>query len=72
MLFSHLKTKVVTLFRFQNVTLKQYNTFSGQEQFQMFAANSIPEVDFIVTRNLKDFEDTGINVLPPDELINFL
>lgn len=39
---------------------------------QIFAANTIDSTDFIVTRNLKDFKDAGIIVLPPDELLNHL
>jgi predicted nucleic acid-binding protein len=40
-----------------------------EDAIQIFAANSIKDLDFIVTRNLKDFKDAGVNVLPPDELI---
>jgi len=43
-----------------------------EDAIQIFAANSITGIDFIVTRNLKDFKDAGINVLPPDEIIKFL
>lgn len=43
-----------------------------EDAIQIFAANSIDCMDFIVTRNLKDFKDTGIAVLPPDELLNHL
>lgn len=43
-----------------------------EDAIQIFAANSIADMDFIVTRNLKDFKDTGITVLPPDELIQLL
>jgi len=43
-----------------------------EDAIQIFAANAIDNIDFIVTRNLKDFKDTGIVVLPPDELLNHL
>ncbi len=43
-----------------------------EDAIQIFAANSIAEMDFIVTRNLKDFKNAGITVLSPDELIQFL
>ena len=50
--------------------LSNYKDF--EDAIQIYAANSIPDVDFIVTRNLKDFKDAGITVLPPDEVIQFL
>lgn len=40
-----------------------------EDAIQIFAANSIKELDFIVTRNVKDFKNAGVAVLPPDELI---
>lgn len=43
-----------------------------EDAIQIFAANSVKELDFIVTRNLKDFKDACVAVLPPDELIHFL
>ena len=43
-----------------------------EDTIQIFAANTIDNTDFIVTRNLKDFKDAGIIVLPPDELLNHL
>ena len=43
-----------------------------EDAIQIFAANAVDNIDFIVTRNLKDFKDTGIIVLPPDELLNHL
>ncbi|MGZ3753022.1 MAG: type II toxin-antitoxin system VapC family toxin [Mucilaginibacter sp.] len=43
-----------------------------EDAIQIFAANSLNSIDFIVTRNLKDFKDAGIIVLPPDELLNYL
>jgi predicted nucleic acid-binding protein len=43
-----------------------------EDAIQIFAANSIDKLDFIVTRNLKDFKNTGVAVLPPDELLKYL
>ncbi|MDO3626952.1 PIN domain-containing protein [Mucilaginibacter sp. BT774] len=43
-----------------------------EDAIQIFAAGSIKSLDFIVTRNIKDFKDAGVTVLPPDELIHFL
>jgi len=43
-----------------------------EDAIQIFAANSISNMDFIITRNLKDFKGAGITVLPPDEVIQFL
>jgi len=40
-----------------------------EDAIQIFAANSIGNLDFIVTRNIKDFKNAGVNVLPPDELL---
>ncbi|RKR82202.1 putative nucleic acid-binding protein [Mucilaginibacter gracilis] len=43
-----------------------------EDAIQIFAANTIPQMDFLVTRNLKDFKDTGVKVLPPDELLQYI
>ncbi|MEO6521143.1 MAG: PIN domain-containing protein [Mucilaginibacter sp.] len=43
-----------------------------EDAIQILAAHSINNLDFIVTRDLKDFKDAGIAVLPPDELIKYL
>ncbi|MBW4890491.1 PIN domain-containing protein [Mucilaginibacter sp. HMF5004] len=43
-----------------------------EDAIQIFAANSVENLDFIVTRNLKDFKNAGVTVLPPDELLNYL
>jgi predicted nucleic acid-binding protein len=50
--------------------LSQHKDF--EDAIQIFAANTIITIDFIVTRNLKDFKDTGIVVLPPDEVLRHL
>jgi predicted nucleic acid-binding protein len=50
--------------------------FSKHKDFenaiQIFAANSIADLNYIVTRNLKDFKDAGVAVYPPDELLKYL
>jgi len=43
-----------------------------EDAIQIFAANSIDNLHYIVTRNLKDFKDAGVAVFPPDELLNYL
>lgn len=43
-----------------------------EDAIQIIAAHSVPRLDFIVTRNLKDFKDAGISVLPPDEVLKYL
>ncbi len=43
-----------------------------EDAIQIFTANSADSLDFIVTRNLKDFKNAGVQVLPPDELLNYL
>ncbi len=40
-----------------------------EDAIQIFASNSIENLDFIVTRNLKDFKDASVKVLPPGELL---
>jgi predicted nucleic acid-binding protein len=43
-----------------------------EDAIQIFAANSIEGLDYIVTRNVKDFKEAGMEVMPPDELLNHL
>lgn len=50
--------------------LSKHKDFEGA--IQIIAAGAVKDLDFIVTRNLKDFKDAGITVLPPDELIGYL
>jgi|SRR5690606_23406002 len=40
-----------------------------EDAIQIFAAHSVNNIDFIVTRNVKDFKKAEIAVLPPDELL---
>ncbi len=40
-----------------------------EDAIQIVAANSISKLDYIVTRDLKDYKDAGVIVLTPDELI---
>ena len=39
-----------------------------EDAVQMLCASTVPEIDFIVTRNLKDFKTSEITVLTPDEM----
>lgn len=41
-----------------------------EDAIQIYSAYSIEKMDCIVTRNIKDFKDSDIPVLTPDELIN--
>lgn len=43
-----------------------------EDALQIISANSIEKLDCIVTRNTKDFKDSEIPVLNPDELIKHL
>ena len=43
-----------------------------EDAIQIIAATSVSNLDFIVTKNLKDFKDAGIAVLPPDEVLGYL
>lgn len=43
-----------------------------EDAIQIVAAGSVTAIDFIVTRNLKDFKDAEIKVLPPDEVMAYL
>jgi predicted nucleic acid-binding protein len=40
-----------------------------EDAIQYYSALSIPEIDFIVTRNTKDFKKSSIPVLQPDEAL---
>ena len=43
-----------------------------EDAIQIFAANKVNGIDFLVTRNIKDFKNAGLPVLPPDELLKLL
>jgi predicted nucleic acid-binding protein len=43
-----------------------------EDSIQIYSASKIEGLDFLVTRNLKDFKDCGLIVLPPDELIKYI
>ena len=45
----------------------KYKDFEGA--IQIIAANSISKLDYIVTRDLKDYKDAGVVVLTSDELV---
>lgn len=38
-----------------------------EDAIQMVCASSVEKIDCIITRNVKDFKDSEILVLPPDE-----
>lgn len=40
-----------------------------EDALQMLCAYNIEKLDYIVTRNIKDFKDSEIPVFPPDELL---
>jgi predicted nucleic acid-binding protein len=40
-----------------------------EDAIQMICAYSVEKMDYIVTRNIKDFRDSEITVLSPDELV---
>lgn len=43
-----------------------------EDALQIISACSIGKIDCIVTRNIKDFKESEISVLSPDELSNYL
>ena len=43
-----------------------------EDAIQIIAATNIADLDYIVTRNIKDFKTATIQVLPPDELMGLL
>jgi predicted nucleic acid-binding protein len=43
-----------------------------EDAVQMISAGSVEKLDYIVTRNLKDFKNSGIMAISPDELIKHL
>jgi predicted nucleic acid-binding protein len=40
-----------------------------EDAIQIIAANSVDDIDCIVTRNIRDFKNSGIDVLSPDQLV---
>jgi predicted nucleic acid-binding protein len=40
-----------------------------EDALQMLCAYNIEKLDYIVTRNIKDFKDSEIPAFPPDELL---
>jgi predicted nucleic acid-binding protein len=78
---AHLREALLSLLDFVelipvDLTIIKKSLLSKHKDFedaiQIFAANNIENLDFIVTRNLKDFKDAGVVVLPPDEVLNYL
>jgi predicted nucleic acid-binding protein len=60
----------IDVFIIKKSLLSKHKNF--EDAIQIFAANSVKDINFIVTRNLKDFKDAGVAVFPPDELLNYL
>jgi predicted nucleic acid-binding protein len=40
-----------------------------EDSLQIFAASAVENIDYIVTRNLKDFKDSAVRAISPDELL---
>ncbi|MBK9936411.1 MAG: PIN domain-containing protein [Cytophagaceae bacterium] len=43
-----------------------------EDSIQIYCANNIKDISFIVTRNIKDFKDSEITALPPEQAIEFI
>jgi predicted nucleic acid-binding protein len=43
-----------------------------EDAIQIMSADSVEKLDYIVTRNLKDFRNSGIAAISPDELIKLI
>jgi predicted nucleic acid-binding protein len=43
-----------------------------EDAIQIISASSINNMDYIVTRNLKDFKHSDVPVYPPDEVIKLI
>jgi predicted nucleic acid-binding protein len=71
----HTLFDIITIVPVDNTIIKR-SLLSKHKDFedaiQIFAANTIDNLDFIVTRNLKDFKDAGVHVLAPDEVIKHI
>jgi predicted nucleic acid-binding protein len=59
-----------------DATLIRKSLLSGHKDFedaiQIFAAESVEELNLIVTRNQKDFKNSAIIALSPDEAVKLL
>ncbi|WP_403000365.1 hypothetical protein [Pedobacter suwonensis] len=44
-------------------------TLNFEDAWQIRCACKVEELDYIVTRNIKDFKDSEIPAFPPDELL---
>lgn len=40
-----------------------------EDALQIICAESVVDIDFIVTRNSKDFKESNVQVLSPEELV---
>ncbi|MBK9508004.1 MAG: PIN domain-containing protein [Cytophagaceae bacterium] len=43
-----------------------------EDSIQIYCANNIKDISFIVTRNIKDFKDSEITALPPEQAIELI
>ena len=43
-----------------------------EDSIQIYSANNIKDISFIVTRNIKDFKDSEITALPPEQAIELI
>jgi len=43
-----------------------------EDAIQIIAASTISQINCIVTRNLKDFKNSDIQVLPPDQAVDMI
>jgi predicted nucleic acid-binding protein len=60
----------VDLYIIRKSLLSKYKDF--EDAIQIYAANSINNIDYMVTRNLKDFKGADIPAIAPDQLLNYL
>ena len=43
-----------------------------EDSIQIYCANNIKDISFIVTRHIKDFKDSEITALPPEQAIELI
>jgi predicted nucleic acid-binding protein len=60
----------VTKSQLKKALLSDFSDF--EDALQIFNAESITGVDYIITRNLKDFKDSPIPAIAPDEIVELI
>ncbi|PRY86622.1 type II toxin-antitoxin system VapC family toxin [Mongoliibacter ruber] len=60
----------VTRAQLKKALISDFSDF--EDALQIFNADSISGVDYIVTRNLKDFKDSPIPAIAPDEFMELI